>query len=261
MSATGITLPHRVLVVGHYPPWPEPGAAATLAVVRRLLDEGHDVEVLSDRPSAAHDSADLRGVAGGLALARRARSFDAVVVLLEPDLFGPPDVGRLRRAGARVALAAALRRWPVSVVAVDLSRYYSNVAARPSRMVWQAAGEVWVPAEHDRRTLTATGAVTADRVVVQDLSDATPTRRDEDAWALSDAISRDSVLAEIRSRATARATVDAAGPVPAPPAWPRHPAPVRSDVSTPARPARLGLRDYASLAKRAAAKAVRTVRG
>lgn len=44
----------KVLVVGSYPPVPGAAAEATFQAVKRLWAQGHEVEVASPRPSAAH---------------------------------------------------------------------------------------------------------------------------------------------------------------------------------------------------------------
>ncbi|HET9058568.1 MAG TPA: hypothetical protein VFN61_01505 [Acidimicrobiales bacterium] len=47
----------KVLVVGSYPPVPGAAAEATFAAVKQLWAQGHEVEVASPRPSAAHHRA------------------------------------------------------------------------------------------------------------------------------------------------------------------------------------------------------------
>jgi hypothetical protein len=59
-----------VLVFGSYPPVPGPASAATIAAVRQAWAEGHEVRVVSPRPSAAHLSAPLVGVLAGYHLNR-----------------------------------------------------------------------------------------------------------------------------------------------------------------------------------------------
>ena len=54
----------RVVVYGEYPPFPTPGAAATLETVRSLLADGRDITVVSPTPSAAHHHADVGNAKG-----------------------------------------------------------------------------------------------------------------------------------------------------------------------------------------------------
>ena len=76
-------------MVSPYPPARDGIAAYAVQAVARLRAEGHDVEVLSPGPSAAHHHLDLTGARGALALARRARRYDRVIVQFHPDVFFP----------------------------------------------------------------------------------------------------------------------------------------------------------------------------
>lgn len=70
----------RILVVSPYPPVRDGIATYALQTVRALRRQGHDVEVLSPGPSAAHHHLDLVGPRGALALAKRIRDYDRVIV-------------------------------------------------------------------------------------------------------------------------------------------------------------------------------------
>lgn len=107
MTRTGA---ERVLVVAPYPPRRDGIGAYALQQVRSLRRQGHDVEVLSPLPSAAHHHADLRGPAGARALARIGAGFDRVVLHLHPDVIYrlPPTAGS--RLGTGLAYGAAFRR-------------------------------------------------------------------------------------------------------------------------------------------------------
>lgn len=100
----------RILVVSPYPPVRDGIGAYALQQVRSLRRAGHDVEVLSPFPSAAHHHADLRGPAGARALARIGAGFDRVVLHLHPDVIYrlPPTAGA--RLGTGLAYGAAFRR-------------------------------------------------------------------------------------------------------------------------------------------------------
>jgi len=102
------------LVAGSYPPIPVPSAQATLSAVRRELDAGREVKILSPRPSAAHYSIPITGLMAGrrLTRAKALSGCDRLVLCLEPGVpFAPP--GRrdpAARAAARL-LARAMRRF------------------------------------------------------------------------------------------------------------------------------------------------------
>ncbi|MFP5377802.1 MAG: hypothetical protein ACLGIO_13620 [Acidimicrobiia bacterium] len=153
----------RVLVVGSYPPMPGPSARRALAVVGRLCAAGHDVEVLSPRPSAAHHHRPLAGLGAAVALARRARSYDHLVLRLEPGL-------PLRRRLAAVdgaALVAALVPWRrVTLEVDDLAGLPLAPGGRVARALWGRAAAVVVADDGDRRRLRAEAGPAAGRVEV-----------------------------------------------------------------------------------------------
>ena len=73
----------RVLVIADYPPPYGPVVDATVAEVRALRALGHEVEVCSPAPSAAHHHRDLGSVRGLASLVMLARRFDRVLVRLQ----------------------------------------------------------------------------------------------------------------------------------------------------------------------------------
>ena len=101
----------RILMVSPYPPARDGLANYAVQEVKRLRAQGHDVEVLSPGPSAAHHHLDLVGVRGGLALARRVRAYDRVIVQYHPAIFMPPGASPGERALVYAVLAAA---WTVA---------------------------------------------------------------------------------------------------------------------------------------------------
>jgi len=114
----------RTLVVGSYPPIPVPSAAATLEAVRRELDAGREVRVLSPRPSAAHYSIPILGPLAGRRLkrAKAVSECDRLVLCVEPVIpFDPPVRGvaaRLSSAWVARQLAVAMRQFSHSVVVI-----------------------------------------------------------------------------------------------------------------------------------------------
>jgi hypothetical protein len=107
-SGDGATVGRRVLVVGSYPPVATPGAAATLAAVRRAMAAGDDPVVASPRPSAALYDVPVSGVFAGRRLERLRQLTGArhLVFVAERDLPFPTStpVGSLLGAVQRVTL-------------------------------------------------------------------------------------------------------------------------------------------------------------
>lgn len=98
----------KVIVAGSYPPIPVPAAGATLDAVRGALNEGHDVRVVSPRPSAAHFSGPLIGPIAGRRLnrLRRLTASTRLLFCLESEVpFDPP--GSSTRTSRWKALATA----------------------------------------------------------------------------------------------------------------------------------------------------------
>ena len=73
----------RILLVADYPPPYGPVVDATVAEVRALRRSGHDVEVCSPAPSAAHHHRELTSAAGLASFVRLARGFDRVLVRVQ----------------------------------------------------------------------------------------------------------------------------------------------------------------------------------
>src|SRR5690349_24856095 len=96
-------------MISPYPPVRDGIASYALQTVRALRREGLDVEVLSPGPSAAHHHLDLVGPRGALALAKRVRGYDLMVVQFHPDFFYPIGSSGSERAAVSGALAAAFR--------------------------------------------------------------------------------------------------------------------------------------------------------
>ncbi|MGY1641359.1 glycosyltransferase family 4 protein [Geodermatophilus sp. SYSU D00703] len=160
--------PERILMVSPYPPVRDGIAAYALQTVRALRRQGHDVEVLSPGPSAAHHHLDLVGPRGALALAKRVRDYDRVIVQFHPDFFYP-DPGR---AGARMAESTALavpfglaRRLEVVVHEID-GRH--GDPRRPdgqvARRLWRLPDEIKVHTNSEREAFIADFGVDPSRV-------------------------------------------------------------------------------------------------
>jgi len=91
----------RAVVVGPYPPTADPAGAVTLAEVRALRAEGHDVLVISPEPSAARVDASPQTRRGARRIAHLLRGADVAVWVgpappeaIERALRDVPDVRR-----------------------------------------------------------------------------------------------------------------------------------------------------------------------
>jgi glycosyltransferase involved in cell wall biosynthesis len=136
--------------------------------VKRLRAAGHDVEVLSPGPSAAHHHLDLRGPRGPLALARRVRAYDRVVVQFHPDVFyRVPSSGAEQAAvtAGLLAVARAARSIEFRVHEVDYDAGNSpSVHGRLLRALWRAADRVVVHTRAERDRFAAAFGLPPDRV-------------------------------------------------------------------------------------------------
>jgi glycosyltransferase involved in cell wall biosynthesis len=144
----------RILMVTPYPPIRDGIANYAVQEVKRLRAEGHDVEVLSPGPSAAHHHLDLRGVRGVLALAKRVHRYDRVVIQFHPDVFYPHPCTGFERALVTAALCVVFLRSRnvearVHEVNYDLGRRPTLHAAL-SRVLWRSAARLTVHTEAER---------------------------------------------------------------------------------------------------------------
>lgn len=146
----------KVLMVTPYPPIRDGIGAYAVQEVKRLRAEGHAVTVLSPYPSAAHQHLDLRTPRGVLALAKRARAYDRVVVQYHPDVFLPLFVSPARRLATTLALCALFVVARGSEVRVHEVDYDLGRSPGPNglatRLLWRLPSRVSVhtQAEKDR---------------------------------------------------------------------------------------------------------------
>ena len=162
----------RLLMVTPYPPLRDGIAAYAVQSVARLRASGEDVEVLSPDPSAAHHHLDLRGSRGPLALARRVRNYDRVIVQFHPDVFFPVPCDKWRFVAVCAGLEAVFRTAHDLEVRVHEADYLSGrgngVAARAVRRMWAAAPRVVVHSEAERKAFCEGFGVAPQRVEVVD---------------------------------------------------------------------------------------------
>jgi glycosyltransferase involved in cell wall biosynthesis len=97
----------RILMVSPYPPKRDGIATYAAQAVAHLQAQGHEVEVLSPEPSAAHHHLDFQaGPRFGAALARRVGAYDKIVLQWHPAFFYRSSAP-LHRAAVDAALAVA----------------------------------------------------------------------------------------------------------------------------------------------------------
>ena len=160
----------RILMVSPYPPIRDGIAAYAVQTVAALRREGHEVEVLSPGPSAAHHHLDLRGPRGPLVLARRVRGYDKVIIQFHPDFFYPHPSTPARHAAVSLALLAAVRaarRTEVVVHEIDYSlgrrRGPDGLAAR---RLWRRVQRIQLHTEMERRNMIEAFGVRPERTTV-----------------------------------------------------------------------------------------------
>ncbi len=144
----------KILVVSSYPPAPDGIASYAVQSVAALRAQGHDVEVLSPGPSAAHHHLDLVGPRGALALAKRLPAYDRVVVQFHPDFFFPLPPTAKGWAVESAFLAGALRAAKQVHVVVHEIDYRTGRGRGPlalaSRALWRSVDQVLVHTERER---------------------------------------------------------------------------------------------------------------
>ena len=160
----------RILMVSPYPPIRDGIAAYAVQSVAALRRQGHEVEVLSPGPSAAHHHLDLHGPRGPLVLARRVRGYDRVIIQFHPDIFYPVPATPVRHAMVSLALLAAVRaarRTEVVVHEIDYSlgrrRGPDGVAAR---RLWRRVQSIQLHTEVERRNMIEAFGVRPERATV-----------------------------------------------------------------------------------------------
>jgi glycosyltransferase involved in cell wall biosynthesis len=140
--------------------------------VRELRANGHHVDVLSPQPSAAHHHLDLASSRGPLALAKRVRDYDEVIIQFHPDVFlgrAVTDRERMRQLSGLLACFTAAHR-----VDVRLHEFkHDPPAARTVegqlwRRLWRAADRITVHTETERTLFASAYGIDAARVEVID---------------------------------------------------------------------------------------------
>jgi glycosyltransferase involved in cell wall biosynthesis len=157
-------------MVTPYPPARDGIAAYAIQAVARLRADGHEVEVLSPGPSAAHHHLDLIGPRGPLALAKRVRAYDKVILQFHPDLFYPQPFADRSWTLTSYTLAAVFRLAKDIDIVVHETDYargrMEGTLARAVRFMWAAAPSVVVHTEEERQSFHDAFATPLDRIRV-----------------------------------------------------------------------------------------------
>ncbi len=155
-------------MVTPYPPLRDGIASYAVQTVARLRAEGHDVEVLSPGPSAAHHHLNLVGPRGALALAKRLRKYDKVIVQFHPEVFFPVRSGPSQWAFESLALFVAFsaaRQVEVRIHEIDYTRGQGKRLLRvANRMPWRAVDTVVVHTAVEKDSFSQAYGVPMDRI-------------------------------------------------------------------------------------------------
>ncbi len=157
----------RILMVSPYPPARDGIANYAIQEVKRLRAEGNDVEVLSPGPSAAHHHLDLQGVRGAVALGRRARGYDRLIVQYHPAIFLPPNPTPSQRTKVYLALAGAFRAaGHVEVRVHEFPHAGTETASErfAARQMWAAVDLISMHTEQERSEFAAAFGIAPKRV-------------------------------------------------------------------------------------------------
>ncbi|MBM3673549.1 MAG: glycosyltransferase family 4 protein [Actinobacteria bacterium] len=144
----------RILMVSIYPPQRDGIAQYAIQEVRALRAEGHEVDVCSPEPSAAHMHLDLRSRRGPYALARRVAGYDRVIVQWHPAIFYNVPVTPAERRRVAFGLLFAFRRAAsveVRVHEFDIAGAHDgSIASRLTRTLWRSVDRITVHTEGER---------------------------------------------------------------------------------------------------------------
>ncbi|MBV8528812.1 MAG: glycosyltransferase family 4 protein [Candidatus Dormibacteraeota bacterium] len=159
----------RILVIAPYAPMRDGIAAYTVQTVARLRAAGHDVEVLSPFPSAAHHHVELGSVRGALRLLPYVRRYDSVLVQYHPDVFFKPGVRVFERERIAAALALvwrAARHVELRVHEADYAGKHTGLDSMATRAMWRAASRIVVHTRTERKAFHETYGLPLGRITV-----------------------------------------------------------------------------------------------
>jgi len=168
----------RQLMVSPYPPYRDGIGAYAVQEVAALRRAGHDVEVLSPLPSAAHHHLPLPSTSGILALAERARDYDRVVVQFHPDLFFDQAWGPAQRQAVWAGFGLLAIRTDLELRVHEIDYRGSRLRGAVRRTALRRAGSIVVHTEIERqRCIDAFGLDPAKVRVVDHGASFTPRTR------------------------------------------------------------------------------------
>ncbi len=159
-------------MISPYPPLRDGIGNYAVQEVKLLRAAGHDVEVLSPEPSAAHHHLELASPRGPLALAKRVGAYDRVIVQFHPDVFFPIGAGGALRLQITAGLTLAFRiaadvEVRVHEVDYELGRGRS-VLAKATRAMWARVDRVSVHTEAERDRFAHAFGFSRDRIALTD---------------------------------------------------------------------------------------------
>lgn len=158
-------------MVSPYPPIRDGIGTYAAQEVKRLLLDGHHVEVLSPQPSAAHHHLALRRPRSVAALAKRVADYDRVIVQYHPDVFYPHPVGATTKAATSAALlATCLRSGNVELRLHEFKPEWGGTGPQVEllRRVWLAATRLEVHTDTEKAQLCEAYRLPPERVHVVD---------------------------------------------------------------------------------------------
>jgi glycosyltransferase involved in cell wall biosynthesis len=141
----------KQLMVSPYPPYRDGIANYAVQEVAALRRDGHDVEVLSPLPSAAHHHLPLPSKKGILALADLAKGYDRVVVQFHPDLFFEQWWGPVDRQAVWAGFALLASRTDLELRVHEIDYRGSRLRGAVRRAALRRAGAVVVHTEIERQ--------------------------------------------------------------------------------------------------------------
>ncbi len=155
-------------MVSPYPPYRDGIANYAVQEVAAQRRAGHDVEVLSPLPSAAHHHLSLPSTKSMWALADMARRYDRVVVQFHPDLFFAPWWGPAHRQAVWAAFALMATRTDLELRIHEIDYTSSRLRGAVRRFALARAGSVVVHTAAERQSCIDSFGLPPEAVTVID---------------------------------------------------------------------------------------------
>lgn len=142
----------KLLMVSPYPPYRDGIGSYAVQEVAALRRDGHDVEVLSPLPSAAHHHLPLPSARSMLALADLAKGYDRVIVQFHPDLFFEQWWGPAQRQAVWATFALLAARTDLELRIHEIDYRSTGMRGALRRIALRRAGAIVVHTEEERRS-------------------------------------------------------------------------------------------------------------